>query len=473
MTPPSTAVPAALVEEWVAAADEVDAFEVALSLAAKVSRDDEAELDRARLLLMVGRPGEALAVLARQHFVELPAEPGASWPYLLLAACRAAVGDDDAYRRLLSVVAMVPGRWEPLYLVGAAAEQRGDYGTADQAWTALVQVHHVVTRFTLARFLAGVLARRDRDDSRATLRAVVEEFLVRDPDLRTNPRPILAAAENLRRRGDHAGSALLLRAAGSRLPGVDALQATTIRRPAPLRWMHVPLLAVAAAIAVWCDLPPLVLAGLVPVLVVRGIAARSRVRGFSAADSAAWRAALRWRQGPTARSVDTEQMLVGGLVAAIVCTASVPIAGAFAGAVAGRPAAIARTVQYAAVSGLVFAALSVLLTGAGLGLLALARRHNWRTERRARQASDRYRLSDAGDCRCWRTTALTGSYAAAYLGRHLTPAMPGSALGRCPSTGALWLATTDEENGQLLLLRGADRPASDPSAQPKTANGYL
>jgi hypothetical protein len=104
-TPPSALCPAALVGEsvpsWVAAADEMDAFELALSLPAMGGRsvdDGEAELSRARLLLRVGCPDEALAILSRQGVAVLPAEFGASWPYLLLAACRTAVGDDDAYR---------------------------------------------------------------------------------------------------------------------------------------------------------------------------------------------------------------------------------------------------------------------------------------------------------------------------------------------------------------------------------------
>ena len=127
--------PADLIDEsvrhWVAAADEVDAFHVALGLSttARPSAEEDGTLVRARLLLLARRPQEALTLLAQQHITELPPEPAASWPHRLLAACRAACGDVGSYRWLLSTVAALPGTWQPLYLVGAAAEQRGDYRT--------------------------------------------------------------------------------------------------------------------------------------------------------------------------------------------------------------------------------------------------------------------------------------------------------------------------------------------------------
>jgi hypothetical protein len=99
--------PAELIEKsvsrWVAAADEMDAFDVALSLhrAWNGSGDDlRADLVQARLLLLTGHPDEGLTLLHRQHITDLPREPTASWPDLLLAACRAATGSTDAYRWL-------------------------------------------------------------------------------------------------------------------------------------------------------------------------------------------------------------------------------------------------------------------------------------------------------------------------------------------------------------------------------------
>jgi hypothetical protein len=492
-------VTAVMVQEsfphWVAAADEVDAFQAALTIASAAGPDpddDESRLVRARLLLLTGRPHDALALLAALHLTELSAGAAPSWPHLLLAASRAAAGDDDAYRWLLSTVAGLPGAWQPLYLVGAAAEQRGDHGTADQAWTTLVQSHRIVTRFTLSRYLGATIARRDRHDPEAAAQNVldvVETFVASDPDLAEHPQPILDAATHLRRRGDSAGSALLLHAADRRLPGVPALHAAAQavssraamrhhqRRRTLLWWAHVPLLAPAAAVAVWAGFPPLILAGLLIVLAVHRFAARP-VPGFSAADSAAWRAGSRLRQGPATQRIDLDGRIVGSVLAAVMLVATVPIAGALAGAFTGRAAAIARTPLHAAVSGVLFAILLAALTGAGLGVLAIARRHNWRTLRHARAQADRHRFSDAGECRCWRTDALVGSYAAAYLDRHLAPAdpegwdgarIPYATLARCPATGTLWLTTAAGPRGELLLLRGTDRV----SAEPAPVAGYL
>jgi hypothetical protein len=503
MTAPAS-ISADLIEQsvplWAAAADEADAVDLALAVSRSVgprADEDQADLAVARLLLLAERPQEALTLLARQHITELPAEPERSWPHLLLAACRAAVGDPDAYRWLLSTVGALPTAWQPLYLVGAAADQRGDYTTADQAWTTLVQTHQILTRFTIARFLAGVVARRDRDNGRAaaqTMIDVVEEFLARDPDLHETPEPILTAAARLRQRGDIAGSELLLHTATHRLPGVPALRATAqgagaqaaMRRfrlhAALRRWMHVPMLALPAAAAVWCDIPPLVLTGLVPVLVMHRIAGATRVPGFTAADSVAWRAGRRLRQGPAARRIDAEQWIVGGLLAAVMLTYAVPFASVFAGVVTGRPAAIARTVPHAALSGVFFAVITVLLTAFGKGLLAIGRRHNWRTEQQTRLQADRYRFSDAGECRCWRSNALLGSYAAAYLDRHLVSVVadawdnspfPYAALARCPATGSLWMAATTDPHAALLLLRGSDRPSTVDHGLAPATPGYL
>jgi hypothetical protein len=483
---------------WLAAVDEVDAFEVALRLpgeAVQSADPDQAGLARARLLLLAGHPAKALTILSSLHLTDLPIEPAASGPHLLLASCLAATGNHSAYRWLMAAVTTLPGRWEPLYLIGAAAEQSRDFATADQAWTSLVQSHGIVTRFTLTRYLAATVARRDQADSRVAAQTVldaVEEFVTRDPDLHESPQSILTAAACLRQRGDDAGSALLLHAASHRLPDIAALRAATqpiskqpgVRRlrhrELLLRWMHVPLLAPAAAVAVWCDVPPVVLAGLVPVLVVRRSVARAPMPGFTTADAAAWRAGLRLRQGPAARMVDTDLRFVFALLAAIVLTAMVPIAGAFAAAVTGRPDAIARTSQYAVLTGVIFAVLTAGLTAIGLGLAAVARRHNWRFERRARLQADRHRLSDAADCRCWRSSVLVGSYATAYLERHLVTVHPESydadlithaTLARCRSTGTLWLATRTEPQDNLVLLRGAERVSA--GLLPPATGGYL
>ncbi|MEV6304632.1 hypothetical protein AB0M02_34845 [Actinoplanes sp. NPDC051861] len=499
----SAACSARLIEEsvprWAAAADQVDAFEVALALSATAGRADdgpETLLARSRLLLLAGRPGDALVLLARQGLVELPVDSTVSWPNMLLAACRAANGDPGAYRWLLSAVAASPGGWEPLYLVGAAAEQRGDYRTADQAWITLVRAHRITTGFTLARYFGAIVARRDRHDPAAaaqTLIDVVEEFVGGDPDLPEHPQPILAAAGYLRQRADNAGAALLLHAASRRLPGSrvltaaaqDAVSPAGMRRWRRIQWLrtwgHVPLLVPAAAVAVWCDIPPLVLAGLVPVLVVHRLAP-APIRGFSAADGAAWRAGSRLRQGPAARLLPADQRFVGAVLIAIALTATVPIASALAGEVTGRAAAIARTVTHAAVSGIVFAVLTAALTTIGFGLMALARGHNWRSRQHARSQADRYRLADAGDCRCWRTVALAGSYAAAYRDHHLTAAdsasriddrIPDATLARCPTTGMLWLATRTNTDTELLLLRGVAQPSTDQPTPAPATGGYL
>lgn len=499
---PLASCSAELIEEsvplWLAAADEVDAFEVALALPVtpvQAADQDQAGLVRARLLLLAGHPTQALTLLSSLHLTDLPVEPVASRSHLLLAACLAATGDHGAYRWLMAAVTALPGLWEPLYLVGAAAEQLHDFVTADQAWTTLVQNHGIVTRFTLTRHLAAIVARRDQANPHVTAQTVleaVEQFITHDPDLYEHPQSILTAAACLRRRGDDAGSALLLHTATHRLPDVPALRAAMQsisdqpgirhfrRREQLLRWMHVPLLAPVAAVAVWCDLPPVVLAGLLPLLVVRRRVVRARIPGFTSADTAAWRTGLRLRQGPAARTIDTEQWFVLALLAALVLTAVVPIAGAFAAAVTGRPNAIARTSEYAVLTGVMFALLTVGLTTIVLGLVAVARRYNWRSAQRAWLQADRHRLSDAADCRCWRSRVLLGSYATAYLQRHLLTVHPENndaeplvhgTIARCRFTGTLWLATRVDPQDRLVLVRGAERVSA--SFQPPATSAYL
>ncbi|MBM2616605.1 hypothetical protein JIG36_13655 [Actinoplanes sp. LDG1-06] len=452
---------------WLAAADELDAFDVALALPA-ADDGERAVLARVRLLLLAGRPQEALVLLSRLHITHLPTGPATSWPDLLLAACRAASGDPGAYRWLLSAVAALPDAWQLLYLVGAAAEQCGDYGTADQAWTSLVRAHGVVTGFTLARHIGAVVARRDQRSAATVAQAmidVVEQVVAADPDVHTHPQVFRSAAGYLRRRGDQAGAALLLHTASNRLPDARGLPAAPRRRKL-LDLTHIPLLAPAASLAVWTDWPPLVLTGAVPVLLVHRLAAGPE-------GDAALRAVARLRQGPAARGLTTENRIVGAILLAILLTGAVPVASVLARSVTGRADAIARTALHAVVSGVAYAIIMAMLTAVAAALMAVARRHNWRSERHRRQQADRHRLTDAGDCRCWRSSALAGSYAAAYLERHLvspTPVgwLPGARLARCPTTGTLWLATAATETSEVMLLRGAGQPAPAPAP-----GGYL
>ena len=122
-----------------------------------------------------------------------------------------------------------------------------------------------------------------------------------------------------------------------------------------------------------------------------------------------------------------------------------------------------------------------LLLGIGIPVLAFlgARQgHRWwraREHGRRRDAEQRARLAQAGRCLCWQARSVSGPFAAEYLLRHLRPEplpplpvhLPASAaLGRCVTTGALWLTLDGTDPGRALLLRGAAPPdAGPPSGQ--------
>ncbi|NAZ83795.1 hypothetical protein GTR02_18435, partial [Kineococcus sp. R8] len=168
---------------WFAAADLADEADLALHLL--TTRPTAAEgpdarraaaHDEARLLLLAGRPAQALRALARTGAGELPAAPADRPGAALLAACRAAAGDAQAYRWLLAGLhgGDFSAGWQAAYLVGAAAEARDDRDTADEMWTRVVDRHGIRTPHTLRRAAVARTARREAADAGASAAAAVE-----------------------------------------------------------------------------------------------------------------------------------------------------------------------------------------------------------------------------------------------------------------------------------------------------------
>ncbi|MFN8076600.1 MAG: hypothetical protein U0Q15_14440 [Kineosporiaceae bacterium] len=253
-----------VVAAWIDAAEAFDRFDLALRLRARprvtaavagsldlvalereltVTRDDDpahplglddlfgslrgpggarTAVDIAAALLLTGRLPDAVNVLRLAGLWQpgsLDARASGSRARMVLAACRAACGDADAYARLLTGDAGSPVLTG--YLQAAAAAVRGDLDVADQAWERVVEQGAPLTDHSFPPWAAAVVAHRSRVDPEAAAAAVLAAArgvasLAHDP-LR-HPAPVLAALEALTARGDHPGARLLALAVHRRHP---------------------------------------------------------------------------------------------------------------------------------------------------------------------------------------------------------------------------------------------------------------
>ncbi len=199
-------------------------------------------------------------MLDRHGVRELPAKPSDSFPAQVLAACRAAIGDEPAYRWLYAAAGGLRNR-PVAYLLAVAASGRDDH-TADTAWMVLGRTHKVHTPAVISRHGTAFTARRGRQDPRkALVRVAVAAFAFDrlDPPVDHEPAPVLASAAELWRRGDTAGARLLLHTVAARLPSTPALDAAE-----PQLAPAVAIRRYRAAVRVWRWLLPIsVLLGLV------------------------------------------------------------------------------------------------------------------------------------------------------------------------------------------------------------------
>jgi hypothetical protein len=460
---------------WAATADDADELTLAGSLLESAPSDrhtTDVGVAHARLLLLQGQPGAALAELARLGLTEVPVEGPRSWSELVLVAARAATGDPVSFQRLIEAASRTAGEpqaWRVAYLVAAAAEQTGQSDIAHQAWRALAVTHGIVTPLTVSRLAAGEVVRRDREDHEAVTAVVLTQArnlsqLIPGPA--DDPGPVLAAVADLRARGDEAGARLLLRAV-TRLNPPNAAITAALQSGAPIKGQNLHRAKVVGASLLALALVP---AGLVGVLIVWGVArlwARYvRLPGFSLTDSVAWRAI--GTLPPQATSVDgakaSDRSAYGwyGVVGVIGVFAWIPI---------GYSASAFGADALGGGSGL--EAILYLLGLIGLpAFLILVTRVIWRRVlgarwRRRLASTERRRLAAAGQCRCWQTRGLTGELAAAYGTAHLRPVVDGAAVevlhqrlgmrasvARCPVTGTLWLGGELGRGGTAVQLRG-------------------
>jgi hypothetical protein len=414
----------------------------------------------------------------------MPAEPveegprggPAPWAACVGAACRAAGGDEAAYRWLLWAASVAPPEdWRVSYLVAAAAQQHG--GRADQAWRRLVLQHGIATGLTASEHAAVAVSGRDRFDVEAAGRTVAQvEAALHEAGSVGEPGPVLHAARRLRERGDLPGARLLLTAAVQRRAPCPALSAALedVTPPAlrAYRW------------AVWSLL--VVCAGLLPVgglglfVLIAGGHLWIRVvpvPGLGRTDSRVWRqfSLLQYDDDtgradpPGLRHVSVLQWLGGALGLVLGWNLGMAVDGSLADG-AARSSLLAGWAHYTAFAASFLLPVVVLLVAATRVQRHLDRRRL--TGRRA--ARDRVLDEEAAGCQCWRSALLVGRFSERYSARHLVPlpapdvsprlraVLPeGAELSRCPATGALWLGGRLGFAGVPLLLRG---PVPDPSS---------
>ena len=477
---------------WAQAAENIDRHEVALALleaAPNTSHDAATAVFGATLLLQIGQHAQAVAVLAGIGYSELPDENRATWPDLVLAASRAAGGDSVAYRWLMGCARRFDGTaeaWRLCYLVAAAATGINDRATADQAWDALLTRYEILTPATLAQYSAAQVADRDQHDAGAatmTVATAVANLHQIGTPLEQNPEPALRIARLLQSRGDLSGSRLLLHAARRRIPPDPALDAA-LAEVTPASAMHRHRLIVTV---LWCLAPLLFPLGVVGGLLV--LAARLAwqrwvpIPGLSRTDSAIWRAFRSLSYDPYTdpdEPAPKDQTGYYGLAAILsLLFVAAPLGSPVSALLAGLTATANN-----ADNPLVVATWLLLCIGipglSFLGARQVHRERRARRHRRRRQAEHRARMANAQRCHCWQAASASGQFATLYFRQHLRPEpftlrapnLRGLAdLGRCPTTGVLWLALDKDDPGKALLLRGTSRTNSRP--EPTATGMYI
>lgn len=471
--------------DWAAAADLADEPAVALLLLA--ARDtgedgpDELEgaaFDEARLELLAGRPERALAALARTGLVDLPAGPADDPRTALLAACRAAAGDVQAYRWLLAGLRNTEWAqsWSAAYVVAAAAQARGDLATADEMWWRVVTVHGIRTRQSLQRAAIACVLRRDRDDVGASCAALVEAAGLLDSvpfGTAADPALSLDAARQVGERGDHAGAVLLLRALDrctASHPTIAAELERQVDRARPRRRSRVVLLAAAVVVVTAVALPavpgvPLLLGGLGAVVAQLLRNEHGRLTGLDRVASTAFRSlgGVEHRVHAGVAGLHAVGYQRGGYWAAALASLlpSVLLVAVLGSALHGLGGEALST-------GLFLGVPAAGFVGAYLGARTLHVRVLRRRREREQATARRGRTRQFDRCACFETPVLTGAFVDTVRDAHLQPVAEDAPfrlavterlvapadLAFCPTTGHLWLQP-NRTCGQPLLLRGA------------------
>ena len=459
---------------WVDRADALDEFHLALAL--QGSQAEPSVLIRARALLSSGDPAGAYRALG----VDSDALPALGAPFtkqdMLVAACRASMGDNDAHRWLLHSGALVLDQqigWYAAHLVAVVSDLRGETEAADRAWRLLAEKYAVSTPHVMGRVVAAHVWDRHGEDGPAVTRRLAEASTSLERLAHTvaaDPRPTLAAVNTLLARHDAAGARLLLEFVTRRNEVNPAITAR-LRDITPERQMSRYRSLVIAGFAL---VPFAFLLGGVGVIMVLAGAWLFRhyvnVPGLSAPDSFAWRAARQLRLDPKTGLATSGRpdgswialaMLVGGVVGTVIGALLMPLV---------QPLGEWATVG----AWLGPVVLSVVFAHQAASRWSRARQQ--RARRMTRTEATRKHTASVGACQCWDTGALADEVAQAYAQRHLVDAgfdlvaaAMGRALGRrvrllrCPSLGTTWVLAGLTAEGAAVLLRGASETATPDS----------
>lgn len=284
------------VREWALRADELDELDAASTLWAAtgflgLSQSEGQRVGVARSLnfLLMGRAQEAGAALVEGRCVRGDrAEVDAA-----LDATAAAIGDSDAWIRLVNGVVQFPGVLTIL-LLAAAAECRGDQTTADSAWLTLRDTLGrrsglVVARAAVADITRSIGSNERQARGRVLYRNAVALSGVRG-GLRRDPRWALDAIQRLESRHDNSGARLLAETLTEVIASppqrlVDASSRLTPQQAMRRYRTWMTIVLVTAFAFIWLGILWLALVLVGWTLIDRFV----RVPGFSLEDGRTWR----------------------------------------------------------------------------------------------------------------------------------------------------------------------------------------
>ncbi|MFF1530203.1 hypothetical protein [Cellulomonas sp. NPDC058312] len=473
---------------WATAADEVDALAVAERLLASVPADHEAArtAQRARLLLVLGRPADALALLPDADRAQLLVDKPRGWADVVALACWTAQGDAEARGALLRFGATLPPSHAPVHadLVAAAAEQAGDLTLADDAALGL-PAHR--TPFSVRRRAVAHLRQRGGEPGRvaATVLDVAQALLEVEPRADRDTVVVEGVVDDLARRQDGAAALLLLDTLADLRPGSTAIGA--LRRQIPLRVARLaaamPFLvalvgsALLVAATALIHLPVAVVAAGVPTLWFGAFRTRPRTMPqLGEVDEQAARLIRRRTRatfgGRAARVAFAVLAGAVGVIAALFVTVLVS-------------EAVAPGVELGESRVLDLSVLATVIVGAIGAPAAMGRLRRWNLVRQAARSEARAReqeLVDLQRCACWQASHLRGEVAEGYAAQHLQGGDDGlldgvdlgdaSVVRTCPATGLRWLLVRHASEPGAVLLRGT-AAGPKPFVADSGTGGYL
>ena len=453
---------------------------------------------RASALMMARRFSEALAALPPDVVLPPPGDDDLRRDHLVLATCRAALGDDDAMAWLRQVAPTVSATDWAGYLAHCllrVGDARGDFGLSEASLGQLQRLGDKGRR-VLPRIVADVIGRRPRArpagragrakmwgsarDSPATKAAAESAGVLRvgtdllhtaSESFVSDPQLVLDTAELLRMRGDPTSAALLLHAVDRTNPHVGRLEAALAAYVPPgargrRRLRRALLLGLGAVAFLVSGVTGYPMIALVWAIATGAIEVVARTPGLNRFDTGVLdlyteKAGVR----PfflVPRSVADETPLgayrkvlplVLGVLALVLGIIVFP--GARAAAAAHGQAAGWITSPGLSCF-LVWIVLFPVLVMWAVSLLP-GRRLGYATPRLSAAQSQ---------CQCRRWSWVSGPFAFAYSTTHLVPVetpatlrgvldrygpLPPSVAG-CTTTGAAWLVLTlGPENGKILL----------------------